>query len=453
MDLSDKQLAYIKDKRKKQSRKGKGTETVADINRDWKEQLETSDKGRVLSNAFNTLLIFKNDEHLRGKFAFNQLTHKPEIIGNVPWKRISGYKEITDHDDSCLRNYLSVEYGIRAKDIIYDSLNEIVMDNQYHPIRDYLRGLEWDGVSRLDSLLVDFFDADDTELNRWQTRLSFIGAVARAVEPGCKFDYVLTLKGEQGVGKSSFFQAIAIKDEWFSDSLDDMRGKDGKEQLMGKWIIELGEMAAVSKGDQKRIKQFITSRVDEFRPAYGRRTIHSPRQCIFVATTNDELPLKDDTGGRRWWIVEVNSKWFEKDLKLDRAYIEQVWAEAVYQYQYMKANDQSLKLPNSLEEQAKKVQNENTDKGLYAGEIEHILERGYIEKFDQMQGKVRIPINRTCPKHVWEEVLGRYKHEFTSAHGRDITAVLKSLNGWEYVGRVKFGEYGKQTVFERKKDR
>lgn len=104
-----------------------------------------------------------------------------------------------------------------------------------------------------------------------------------------------------------------------------MRGKDGKEQILGKWIIELGEMAAVSKGDQKRTKKFITSQVDEFRPAYGRRTIYSPRQCIFVATTNDDLPLKDDTGGRRWWIVDVKGKWFEKVLPLE---IDQIRTEA-----------------------------------------------------------------------------------------------------------------------------
>lgn len=438
----------MKDKREQQTRTGKGWSTNKQTDNDWRDQLQTTDKGKVLSNAFNTLLIFKNDENLKDKFVFNLLTQKPEIIGKVPWERSEDIKEITDYDDSCLRNYLSINYGIRSKDIIFDAVNQIVREKKYHPIRNYLKNLVWDGQSRLDSLLVDFFDADDTDLTWWQTRLTLVGAVKRVFHPGCKFDYVLTLKGDQGSGKSTFFQKLAIKDEWFSDSLDDMRGKDGKEQILGNWIIELGEMAAVSKGDQKRIKQFITSTVDEFRPAYGRRSIRVPRQCIFVATTNDELPLKDDTGGRRWWIVDVKSKWFEKELTLE---IDQIWAEAVHQYQYMEANNIPLRLPNYLEEQARKIQSDNTDKGLYAGIIEEVLERGYVEEYDAVAGVTKqVPINETCAFHVWVKVLGRYKDQFNSAHARDINATLKSLDGWEQVGRVKFGEYGKQTVYQRK---
>jgi putative DNA primase/helicase len=421
---------------------------AAAINTNWQEQLQRSNSGRILSNAFNTMLILNNDPELKGKFAFNYLTRKPEIVGKVPWKRLDGSMEITDNDDSCLRNYLSINYDIKAKDIIYDALNQIVLDNQYHPVREYLKSVrnKWDGKRRLDTLLVDYFDSDDTELNRMQTRLTFVGAVKRAFQPGCKMDYVLTLKGEQGVGKSSFFQKIAVRNEWFSDSIDDMRGKDGKEQILGNWIIELGEMAAVGSGDQKRIKQFITSTEDEFRQAYGRRTNRFPRQCIFVATTNDELPLKDDTGGRRWWIVDVKSKWFEKEQPLD---VDQVWAEALHVYEHMEDNKQPLKLPDYLEDEAKKIQLQNTDRGLYAAEIEHVLTRGYIVKSDY-EGNTRIEINTTCALHVWTEILGRYKHDLTKATAREINATLKSIEGWECIGRRQFEDYGKQTVYKRK---
>lgn len=415
----------------------------------WKKKLQRSKKGHILSNAYNTLLILNSDEKLKGKFAFNLLTKNPEIIGEVPWKRADDTNEITPQDDSCLRNYLSVNYSIQAKSIIEDAVNEIILNNKYHPIREYLNSLKgkWDGKPRLDTLLIDFFEADDTELNRWQTRLALVGAVKRVFQPGCKMDYILTLKGDQGVGKSSFFQTLAAKSEWFSDSLDDMRGKDAKDQLKGNWIIELGEMAAVSKGDQKRIKQFITSSEDEYRPAYGKRSIRFKRQCIFVATTNDELPLKDDTGGRRWWIVDVKSRWFEKEIPLE---VDQIWAEALTVYNRMEANNEPLKLPNHLENEAKKVQYENTDRGLYAAEIEQALQQGYIEEKDFHEGVRKIEINETCAFHVWEVILKRYKHDLTSTTAREINATLKNMPGWECVGRRKFKEYGKQTVYRRK---
>lgn len=165
-----------------------------------------------------------------------------------------------------------------------------------------------------------------------------------------------------------------------------MRGKEAKAQIQGNWIIELGEMAAVSKGDQKRTKQFISSTHDEFRPAYGRRTIRCPRQCIFVATTNDELPLKDDTGGRRWWIIDVKSKWFEKDFPLE---VEQIWAEAVQVYKEMISKGIPFKLPNHLENEARKIQTQYTDMGLYAGIIEDVLQRGYYEEKDYQSGMVK----------------------------------------------------------------
>jgi putative DNA primase/helicase len=227
-----------------------------EVAEDWLKQLEKSDNGKVLSTPFNVIAILQHDQLLKGKFAFNLLSQKPEIVGYVPWDRLDEGKGMTDHDDSCLRNYISIQYGIKGKDIIYDALYQVVANNKYHPIREYLNSLKWDGNQRLDTLLIDFFGADDTQLVRWQTRLTFAAAVMRILQPGCKWDYVLTLKGDQGLGKSSFFQKLAVKSEWFSDSLDDIRGKDAKELIQGNWIIELGEMAAVSKGDQKRTKQF-----------------------------------------------------------------------------------------------------------------------------------------------------------------------------------------------------
>lgn len=448
MEFTDKQFALIMDYREQNGHLEKDSD---DLTMTWQDELQKSENGKILNTAYNVLMILLNDEKLKGKFAYNLLTNKPEIVGQVPWKRLGQTKDITDHDDSCLRNYLSINYGIKGNDIIYDSLNQILSDHKYHPVRDYLQSMrgKWDGIPRIDTLLIDYFDAEDTELNRFQTRLALAGAVKRAFEPGCKWDYVLTLKGEQGMGKSSFLELLSVNREWFSDSIEEIKGKETKEMIQGKWIIELGEMAAVSKGDQKRTKQFITSTHDDFRPAYGRRTVRYPRQCIFVATTNDELPLKDDTGGRRWWIIIVRSKWFEKAIPPDLC---QIWAEAVHVYDIMTANNTPFKLPDFLENEARMIQTQNTDRGLYAGIIEDVLQKGYYEEHDYMSGLTKkVPINETCAFHVWEKVLKQHRDKFNSAHARDINAVLKTQEGWEQVpGRKKFGEYGKQTVYRRK---
>lgn len=424
-------------------------ERTQDESRRWQDKLQKTDKGNNYSNAYNVLLILQNDENLKDKFAFNLLRQKPEIIGKVPWNRISESKEMTDHDDSCLRNYFSIRYGIKAKEIIFDAINQTFADKKYHPVRQYLKKVypTWDGQPRIDTILIDFFDAEDTILNRWQTRLTLVGAVQRAFEHGSKMDYVLTLKGDQGLGKSSFFQTLTANKEWFSDSLDDIRGKDAKEQILGNWIIELGEMAAVGKADQKRLKQFITSTEDEFREAYGRRTRRHPRQCIFVATTNDDLPLKDDTGGRRWWIVDVKSKWFEKNFPLE---VDQIWAESVHVYREMKSKNEPLKLPDTLEYEARKIQTQNTDNGIFASQIEFVLQRGYIERKDFQGHRTKVPIVETCAFHVWEEVLNRNLSEINKGIAREINAVLKNLEGWEKCETRKvFMDYGKQTVYRK----
>lgn len=415
---------------------------------DWKDQIERSDRGRPLSNAYNVKLIFENDKNLAGKFGYNIFTYKQEITGSVPWKRIQEVSGINDTDDSCLRNYFSINYGIKAKDIIQDGLTEIAAANQFHPVREYLNSIrgKWDGKKRVDTLLIDFFDSEDSELVRFQTRLTLVAAIKRVFQPGCKFDYVLTLKGEQGKGKSTFLKKLAVNPDWFSDSIEDFsKGKEAKEQLLGKWIIELGEMAAVGAGDQKRTKQFITSTTDEYRQAYGKRTSSYPRQNIFVASTNDELPLKDDTGGRRWWIVDIHSNWMDKDKPLE---INQIWAEALEIYEYMEREDIPLTLPGDLEQEARKKQTENTDRGLYAAEIEHALSNGYIEQKDY-DGIKKIPFSETCAFHVWEKILGYYKRDLTKAQAREINATLKSMEGWENIGRREFKPYGKQTVYKR----
>ncbi|AGK54901.1 VapE domain-containing protein [Bacillus sp. 1NLA3E] len=415
----------------------------------WEHKIELTQYGTVKNCVGNVLLVLENDEALRDKFGFNSFTKQEEVIGNLPWERNDMLKAMTDYDDACLQNYLSIKYGIVGEKIIRDVMTQLVRKNSFHPVRDYLNNLEWDGKSRLDNLLVYYFGADNTELTHTMTRLAFVGSVARVFEPGCKFDHVLTFKGNQGLGKSSFLRLLAVNDEWFFDNLETVEGKDAKEQLQGKWIIELAEMSAVSKKESNKVKQFITVQADEYRAAYARRKEVHKRQCVFFASTNDENPLKDETGGRRWWIVEVKEKWHEKAIRPD---VDQLWAEAVHVYKQMVESKIPLCLPPHLEEQAKIVQSDNTDFGLYHGEVEQALEDGYyMVKGLIIGGKEKIDFDHTCAKHMWVEVLGNPIFSLTTYQARQINAVIKKHRKWKNLGQVRFpsGNYGKVTTFQR----
>ena len=415
----------------------------------WEHKLELTQQGNVANNIGNVLLILTNDEALKGQFGFNLFNNREEVIGETPWSRIGKGSIMSDYDDACLANYLGVTYGIDNDRIIRNAMTQVVQQNQFHPVRDYLNGLQWDGKARLDTLLVEYFGVEDTELIRMMTRLAFVGAVARIYDPGCKFDHVLTFKGEQGYGKSSFLRLMAVKDEWFLDNLETVEGKDAKELLQGKWIIELAEMSAVSKKESNKVKQFITSQADEFRAAYARRKEVHKRQCVFFASTNDENPLKDETGGRRWWIVEVKKKWFEQSVKPE---VDQIWAEAVHVYTQMVEQKIPLCLPPHLEAQAKIVQADNTDFGLYHGMIEQALDNGYY-----LTNGISIGVERkkhfeiTCAAHIWVEVLGNPLANMTTYNARQINSILKNHTNWQSVGRITFpyGKYGKVTAFEK----
>jgi hypothetical protein len=431
---------------KKKSSNGPFNDLSSDA---WEHNLEITQTGAVKNCVGNVLLVLENDENLKNKFGYNSFTKQEEVIGEVPWSREDMPNAMTDYDDACLQNYLSVKYGIVGDKIIRDSMTQLVRKNSFHPVRDYLNSLQWDGKPRLDKLLVKYFGADDTELNHVMTRLSFGGAVARVYNPGCKFDYVLTFKGDQGLGKSSFLRLLAVKNEWFFDNLETVEGKDAKEQLQGKWIIELAEMSAVSKKESNKVKQFITVQADEYRSAYARRKELHKRQCVFFASTNDDNPLKDETGGRRWWVVEVKEKWFEKTDSPD---VDQIWAEAVHVYNHMIESNQQLCLPSHLEEQAKKVQNANTDFGLYQGRIEQVLDDGYyIIPSSRIGETEKQDFDHTCAHHMWIEVLGNPMSTFTTYYARQISAIIKQHPSWKSLGQIRFptGDYGKVTTFKR----
>jgi putative DNA primase/helicase len=235
-------------------------------------------------------------------------------------------REVADHDDINIKVWLSKLWGIEAS---AQSISEIVMkiglENSFHPVRRYLDSLKWDGKERLDSWLREYMGAigEDAYLSA-VGRKTLCGAIARVMRPGAKFDHVLILEGDQGIGKSTAVEMLASKD-WFVDSLGDIESKDVVDIMRGRWIIELSELASMDKASTNHLKSFITRTFDVTRKAYGRRAQEYKRQCIFIGTTNDSEYLKDVTGGRRFWPVTVTRCDFKR-LQADR---DQLWAEAV----------------------------------------------------------------------------------------------------------------------------
>ena len=330
-------------------------ELPEDYNDEWKGDLEYSKSGKLQCTIGNIILILENDPALRGHIVHDLFAGFDGVVGGLPWNKKA--TQWTDSDDANLRVWLEKNYGLTGKEKIADALTAVLTRHSYHPIRDYLNGLTWDGTPRLERLIIDYIGAEDTELNRVMTRKHFTAAVTRVFKPGCKYDYCLVMTGPEGAGKSTLLNKMG--GQWFNDSITTTEGKEGMDQLRRAWIIEMGELASIKRSDVESIKAYLSKRVDIYRAAYARRTAEHPRQCIFCGTTNEALFLKGDNGNRRFWIIAVDPtlrKYTAWQDAIDRDR-DQLWAEAVHYYK----QGEKLYLDDRLEAQAKQRQAEYND--------------------------------------------------------------------------------------------
>lgn len=429
----------------------------------WQVKLERDKNGLVANTLTNVRMILQKDPMLQN-IRFNQMADNLEICGEVPWGHSGGFWR--DADDAQLENYLDQEYAEFSRSRILSAVTKVTDDRSYHPVREYLDALpRWDGRKRLDTLLVDYLSAEDTEYTRAVTRKALCAAVARVRDPGCKFDYVLTLVGPQGVGKSTLISRIGQK--WYSDSLNltDIRDKTAAEKLQGVWIMEIGELAGMGTAGTNTLKGFISRQDDQYRASYGRRVGSHPRQCIMVGTTNEAEFLRDTTGGRRFWPVRCPGA-RKNAWGISQQEVDQIWAEAEF---YYKAGEK-LTLPEELYSDAAKKQEDATEKDPRIGMVEEFLETRvpldwYSRKVDSRRDYFRyegteLPEDltmrrrRVCYQEVWVECYGRQYQDMTVKDRKEIKAVLDGIDGWEQAEkRQQVKGYSNSTVvYERAGD-
>lgn len=363
----------------------------------WKTQLTYQKKTAQIENTLHNLkLIMENDESMK-QIVFNQLADGMEIRDPVPWKHPSKFWR--DADDAQLICYVDEKYGTFSQRNYSIAVAKVVDDRSYHPIRDFFKNLpEWDGVKRVETALVDYLGAEDSPYVRAVTRKLLCAAYVRVHNPGIKFDNMIVLNGDQGIGKSTFIAKLG--GEWYSDSLNlsDMNDKTAAEKLQGYWILEIGELAGMRKADLDKVKAFISRQDDKYRASFGRRVTPHPRQCVFFGTTNNENGyLRDITGNRRYWNVKVTGRGKHKAWELDDDTVAQIWAEVK---EIAKAGEK-LYLPPELEEFARDEQRaamERDDReGLVVEYLDMLLPEGW-ESMDVYKRRIMCVIRMILPE-------------------------------------------------------
>lgn len=426
----------------------------------WIEQLEANTKGEYDNSATNINLIIQNDRFLKGAFKLNMFDAKRYILKSVPWRKIEAEEPMRDVDYSGVRNYIECVYGIVSSQKIDDALALDVEKHSFHPIRDYLNSLKWDGVARVDTLLIDYFGASDNNYTRAAIRKTLCAAVTRVFYPGTKFDMVLVLVGEQGTYKSSFVRKLGM--EWFSDTFSTFQGKESFEQLRGAWLIEMAELSGLKKAEVETIKQFISKCDDMYRPAYGRTVETYKRQCVFFGTTNDSDFLHDPSGNRRFNPINVDFKHATKSVKddLTQEEVDQIWAEAYY----LVKQGEKLYFDDEESELAKKSQTEHSAVDERTGLVEQYLNRLLPKDWDKKdlydrRSWLDDPLAEVgteqrdfvCTAEIWCECLGKDKNDMTRYNTKDINSLMASLPNWEFISSTKnFPIYGKQRYYKRK---
>jgi putative DNA primase/helicase len=434
--------------------------------RSWLRGLKFDANGAIITSLSNLVLILRHHPDSRDVFGFNEFAQRPCLRKLPGWARPSDKaptadgRGVTDLDVVSMRVWLESTVGVRgvSQQLAFEALGEAAALAPYHPVRDYLAGRRWDGTPRAETFLIERLGAEDTPYVRAVTRKFLVGAVARVMEPGRQFDSILLLQGAQGLGKSRLVRALS--NGWGAEGLPAFDSKDALEAMQGKWIVELSELVGFKRAEAERIKSFLTTCVDTYRRPYERASVSLPRQCVFIGTTNSAAPLRDSTGGRRFWIVECGKRPVDIAREFPADEVGQLWAEAVALY----LDGESLWLDDAvLAAEAAAVQESYTVGGDELREaIEEWLAQPVPLDFYSRSPEERLEwVRRLAPRKpneklglrnfvtvedVWIEMQGGDSRLLTPTQREAITEALLRFPGWER-GRVRVRGVQRRGIF------
>ena len=403
-----------------------------------RESLSVTEKGQPANTIGNCRTVFCHDPLLRGAIRLNLLTDRVDIVQDLGWRRNTS--ALTDTDVKYLLLYFEQTYGLTSEKKMTAALSIVANENCYHPIQDVLNGLVWDGTPRIRSCLHHFLGADESDYVEEMLKHFLLGAIRRVFRPGSKYEEMLCLVGGQGAGKSSFFRLLAIRDEWFSDDLKKLDDDRVYLKLQGHWIIEMSEMLATSSAKSiEEIRSFISRQKETYRTPYEAQPKDRLRQCVFGGSSNtlDFLPL-DRAGNRRFLPIMIYPENAEvhilEDEDASRAYLLQVWAEAMTIY---RSGHYSMKFSKSIQRQLVEVQKDFMPEDTEAGQIQ-----GFLEHYTG---------SMVCSKQLFKEALGHTYDEPKRWQLHNINEIMNTVvTGWKPFSNPRmFTGYGRQRGWER----
>lgn len=415
---------------------------------EWKKALHRSDSGNIKPSRNNVILVLNNDPEFKGKILYDELQERECFDKSCYQGKVLTFQDrsktnpqLVDQHYGQICTHLSQLYRIEVStSFMAGCISEVALKNHFHPIKERLNELTWDGKKRAETLWIDYLGVPDDSYSRETAKIFLAGVVKRVFEPGCKWDYMPILSGKQGIRKSTFWKTLALKEEWFVDNVDVHDQKATIEKIQGAWIVEFQELQGFTKADHRVIKSFITNTNDSMRMAYGRNKKDLPRKVVFVGSDNMTQNLSDPTGARRFWPLECELKSIDIDrLKKN---VDQIWAEACVLYK----QGLPLHLSSKVEKIAAKRQEESTIDDSMTGEIEEWLNQKVSEDENPDKSEMRAKV---CIRQIKEQCLELTdSNVLSNAISQKISVVMAGMTEWKRAkNRIYFPKYGQQRAY------
>ena len=443
------------------------TKNSTEDNISWRQKKlkRSSNTGQIEKTIHNALAVLENDTELKNKLVYDRFSNRFLIKEKLPWSRKGEeYPRLwNDSDDAELRGYFESFYeGFKSVSSINDALSILKNRNSTNVAKEYFENLKWDGIPRLDTMIIDYLGAEDNDYVRQTTRKALTAVVARAItEKAIKFDNMIILTGKQGIGKSTLLNKLA--GEWFTDNIIDFNSKDTLLLLQNCIIVEVPELQGFNKADSNRLKQFLGQRTDKYRAPYERREEEHPRHCVFFGTTNDDEFLRDSTGNRRYWPIQCgvnkSKKNVFKDLEKER---DQIWAEAVVRFQIgepLYIEGEVLKMAEA-EQKARLIIDpwesiifEYIQRKIPADWFERSIEeqKNYWIFRDKDEANL-VERDRICASEILTICLGIEPKRQTSIDRKRVVDIVKKMSDYTFLKTIRFGKtYGRTSGFIKEK--